>query len=378
MPTSVQKRIEDLVRISESTVWSRDPEAASQKTVDTLAEILGCKFACIHVFDSTGDSLFVIASHCASPANVITNTPLTLSTGRMLQMMTTHQPIFMDFLHPNPEDKIPRDTQGFKSAVSVPLLAGDEMLGMFTLVYDVDKRWTMQDTEYLLEVGRLLGVTVQHARIARKSADLHILLERKRLSGEIHDHLSQLVNTMNMGIETALLSYKEGNCDGVQHDLERIKQVGKEAARALRDELLSLRSPAGESEGLVEQIRQILERFEQQWNIGTSLQAEDGLEPLIVSTQMELQFMRILHESLANVLRHATASHVVVLLKGDQKRLIMQILDNGRGFEPEVVSPERLGLRIMRERAETLGGELTIESSSDSGTMVCVTAPRYA
>ncbi len=301
-----------------------------------------------------------------------------MTTGRMLHMMTTHQPIIMDFLHPNPADEMPSGSHEFRSAVSVPLLAGDDMLGMFTIVYKTQEHWSEQDIEYLLDIGRLLGIAVQHARIARKAADLEILLERKRLSGELHDHLSQLVNTINMGVETALLSWAECNTDRVRNDLDRIKSVSQEAARALREEMLSLRLPASESEELVQQVREYLTRFEKQWRIDTDLQVEDGLEPLIVSTQMELQFMRILHESLSNVTRHATASHVSVLLQSDRDRLRMQIHDNGRGFDPEAVSCERLGLRIMRERAESLGGELTIESSSGTGTVIRVNVPHYA
>ena len=118
--------------------------------------------------------------------------------------------------------------------------------------------------------------------------------------------------------------------------------------------------------------------FEMQWGIETDLQAEDGMEHLIVSTQMELQFMRILHESLSNIIRHATATHVSVLLQDDQDRLTMRIHDNGRGFNPDDVSSERLGLRIMRERAESLGGEITIESGSETGTTVRVDVPHYA
>ena len=88
-----------------------------------------------------------------------------MSTGRIPQMVSNHQLIFMDLLHPDP-------------AVSVPLMAGNDMLGIFSLSYIKQKTWTDQEIKYLLEIGRLLGVTVQHARIARKFADLEILLER--------------------------------------------------------------------------------------------------------------------------------------------------------------------------------------------------------
>jgi signal transduction histidine kinase len=85
---------------------------------------------------------------------------------------------------------------------------------------------------------------------------------------------------------------------------------------------------------------------------------------------MELQITRIPHESLSNVIRHATASHVSVLLQGNQDRFCIKIHDNGRGFNPDEVSSERLGLQIMRERAMSVGREFSIESSSEFGTSI--------
>jgi signal transduction histidine kinase len=69
---------------------------------------------------------------------------------------------------------------------------------------------------------------------------------------------------------------------------------------------------------------------------------------------------------------------VSVALEADQNRLCMQIHDNGRGFDPRVVPSERLGIRIMRERAGSLGGQLTIQSSEENGTTVRVDVPRSA
>ncbi|MBN1535439.1 MAG: GAF domain-containing sensor histidine kinase [Anaerolineales bacterium] len=375
MLTSVRNRLEDLVRISESTMWSRYPEAASQKMVDTLAKVFHCELVFIHLMDVTGDSLVKHVYHGVIPAHLSRDPRVSITTGRMLQMMKTHQPIIMDFLNPDPADSIPADTF-FRSAISVPLLADDDMLGMYSLVYSNYQEWTAEDIEFLLLIGRLVGISIHQAQIAQKATDLDILLERKRLCGEIHDNLSQLISSLNLGAEAALLSLAEGNSNQLKGDLERIRYSSQEADRTLREEMLSLRTPTNETEGLVPAIREYLKRFNQQWRIDTDLQVKEGLEPLFVSTHMELQFMRILHEAFSNVLRHATASKVSVQLDGNQNRLIFQIHDNGRGFDPETVSSKRLGLRIMRERAESLGGELTIGSGDNVGTTIRVEVPR--
>ena len=286
----------------------------------------------------------------------------------------------MDFVHPHPADRIPElaTKLGYRSAASVPLLAGDDMLGMYTIVYKRPQHLTERDIDYLLVIGRLLGVSVQHSQVSQKTVDLQILVERRRLSAEIHDNLSQLISSLKLGAETALLSWEEGDADAVHRDLERLESISLQTYQTLREEMLSLRTPADQTQGLIPEIRERLGCFERRWGIGTDLQVQDIPEPLVVSMQTELQLMRILNESLSNVLRHATASHVSVVLEGDQNRLCMQIRDNGRGFDTRVVPSERLGIRIMRERAGSLGGELTILSSEENGTTVQVDVPRSA
>jgi|GEM_PF-2944797 len=376
MPTSAQKRLKGLVSIGESLTWSRCPTAINQKTVDVLTEVFKCEYASVYLLAVSGDYLIQHVACGDLPNHVQSDNRISISTGRMLDMLTTHQPIVMDFLYPDPADRIP-DSVMFRSAASVPLLAGDDMLGMFTVVYAKHYRWSQQDIDYLLDVGKLLGVAVQHAQIARKNTDLEILLERKRLSGELHDHLSQLIGALNMNAETALLSWEQDDAERLRRDLERIRHTSQEAVRMLREEMLSLRLPVDETKGLIPQIRECIGLFEKQWRIDTDLQLEAGLESIVVSNQMELQFIRILHEALSNVLRHATASHVSVQLQREQNRLCMQVHDNGRGFDPEAVSSQRLGLRIMCERAESLGGELTIESSNGTGTTIRVDVPQH-
>lgn len=379
MPISVRKRLEALVKVGTSTVWSGFPEPVSQKMVDTLAKVLDCELACVHLFDVTGAYLIRSVTY-GDPSKYVPvgDMRVSITTGRMPQMMATHQPIVMDLLRPHPADQIPEILFEFKSAISVPLLAGEDMLGMYSIVYKRRQRWTKEDLDYFVDIGRLLGISVQHAQIAKKTADLDVLMERKRLCSELHDNFSQLIGSLNLGIEAAFLSLEEGNIHRLRRDLERIRHAGQEASRMLREEMLSLRTSIDETEGLIPAIRECLQRFEQQWGISTDLKVEEDLEPLFVSTQMKLQFVRILHESLSNVLRHATATHVSVRLQGNQNWLSMQIQDNGRGFDPETVSYEHLGLRIMRERAESLGGELSIFSSLGAGTTIRVNVPRYA
>lgn len=377
MPTSIQKQPQDLVKIYESTIWSRSPESVFEKTVKVLAEVLECDSVAIYLLDVTGGHLIASAALSSLRRQDLR---FSITEGRTLQMMQTHQPVIMDFQHLNPSDSIDRipENMNFRSGISVPILYGDIMLGAYMVFYTMYYNWTKQNIEDLLCIGRLLGAIAHQAQTARKTIDLEILIERKRLCGELHDNLSQMIYSLNLNSEAALLSFEENKIETMLRDLEKIHCIAQEANQMLREELLSLRTPSVETGTLIPGIREYIKRFGQQWGLETELQVKDGLEPLIVSTQVELQIMRILQESLMNTLRHATASRVSVVLQGDQNRLNMKIYDNGKGFDPDAVSSKRLGLQIMHERAESLGGKLNVRSGGEAGTMVCLEIPIHA
>lgn len=377
MPTSICKHTEDLINIFESTIWSRSPETVFEKTVKVLAGVLDCDSAAIYLLDVTGGHL--IASASLSSLR-IQDMRFSITDGRTLQMMQTHQPIIMDFQHRNPLDRLDRIPENieFRSGISVPILYGDIILGMYMIFYKMYHHWTKQDINELLVIGRLLGAIAHQAQNARKVIDLEILIERKRLCGELHDNLSQMIYSLNLNSEAALLSCEENKIDTLLMNLEKIKCIAQEANRMLREELISLRSPSMETDTLISEIREYIKHFRQQWGIETDLQVEDGLEPLIVTAQTNLQFMRILQEALINILRHSKASHVSVKLVGGIGRFIIEIQDNGHGFDPDSVSSNRLGLQIMRERAESLGGTLFVKSDRETGTIVYVELPIYA
>ena len=376
MTNSQQKEFDDLIRICETMAWFEQPQSVGQKTASVLVEALECDCVSIHLLDITGDYIIRWTTY-GEVHNVTPEQRYPKTTGRMLDILETHKPIITNLQHPDPIDQIPAGPMEFKVAISIPILVGDDVLGMYNLVYRDDRKFSEQYIDYLIGLGKVMGISVQHAMVARKTTDLEILLERKRLSVELHDNLSQLVSLLNIGAETALLSLDEGDMEKLRGDILRFQKGGQETARILREEMLSLRESSAETAEMVQEIKESLQRFEQQWAIQTDLQLEQGLEPLVVSKHIELQFMRILHEALSNVLRHAKASRVNVHLYMDADRLCMEIQDNGNGFDPEAVSHQRLGLRIMRERAASLEGNLTLKSNIGEGTSVCVDVQRY-
>ena len=163
--------------------------------------------------------------------------------------------------------------------------------------------------------------------------------------------------------------------DFVERGLEKMEALCGKTIRVFRDEMLSLRVPLDRTDEWTESIIPILSNFESEWGIKTTLEQDIANEPLSLNVITSMHLSRILRECLSNVVRHAQASRVVVSLHEDDSNLLMTVTDDGCGFDVGAVSPARFGIKIMHERADAIGGKLTIVSSED-GTVVRVYVPR--
>lgn len=374
------EKLESLTRICEAATWTASYEDVYERMALALATNLECDYANIYLLDVSGDNMTTYGSHSLVPnystadKTAVTSKPTML--GRLQRMIVNKQPIMMDYSNPHPCDQIPKEALegGFLAAITVPLIAADEAIGIYNLVYKRKKTWSESELAYLRAIGRLLGVSIHRAQMSRKVVQMQILNERKFLSSEIHDNLAQSVSSLKLGTETALMLLESGDIEAVRESLERLEGIGIQAVQLLREEMLSLRIPQSETQGLIPSITETLTMFKDRWAIETELIIEGNSEPG-VTVQTELQIMRIIHESLSNVLRHARASSVKVRLRQVGRRLHVEVSDNGKGFEVAAVSSERLGLRIMKERAESVGGVLTVESVPGKGTSIFLETP---
>jgi signal transduction histidine kinase len=126
--------------------------------------------------------------------------------------------------------------------------------------------------------------------------------------------------------------------------------------------------------GLQAGIEWLLEEFEARTGVRTRLEAPHAIGE--IGEEASIAFFRILQEALTNIMRHAHATQVTVIIERDEHALSMKVTDNGRGFEQENRPyPISLGLLGMRERAATLGGSTTVTSQPGAGTTVYVRIP---
>ncbi len=234
-----------------------------------------------------------------------------------------------------------------------------------------------------LDIGCLLmlrDVTEQkkiQAKIVEQQRALAMLHERERLARELHDSLGQVFAFINTQGQTIQRLLGRGNISTAQIYADRLVEVARDADMDIRESILGLRATLFEQR-FFSILEQYLARFEKNFNIRAELSkpgtiGDDTFKPLV-----EVQLLRILQEALTNVRKHANANSVRITFALNDSCVWVTIHDDGQGFDPagrhENVD-EHVGLRVMQERAEEVGGSMRVHSEPGQGTVVEVCIP---
>lgn len=209
--------------------------------------------------------------------------------------------------------------------------------------------------------------------LAASQREAGVASERARLARDIHDTLAQGFSSILL-LSRAGLPGSKGN-DRVLFD--QISQTAQENLDESRRVVLALTPGALEGAGLPAAIERQLERLGEQTAVRSGLHT-DG-DPVTLSTTVEVALLRFVQGALANVRTHSGADHVHVTITYEPEEVRVDVVDDGRGFDPATAGPRLdgsgFGLRAMRERLAELGGQLMIESAPGEGTALVATIP---
>ena len=232
-------------------------------------------------------------------------------------------------------------------------------------------------------IGRLLlflDVTDQRraeAQRLERQRTLAVIRERERLARELHDDLGQVLAFVNTQGQTARRLMARGEIAAADAQVARLVEVAQEADTDIRESILGLRVALPE-QGFFPALATYLEQYEKRYAIGTELNCPPTLGDDLFEPAVEVQLLRIIQEALTNARKHARARSVSVTFAAQDGCAQVAVQDDGCGFEPQDIfdaAPGHVGLRVMRERAEEIGGEFAVHSSVGQGTQIVVTVP---
>ncbi len=241
-----------------------------------------------------------------------------------------------------------------------------------------------------LTIGRLLtlrDVTERRraqALVQEQQRTLAMLQERERLARELHDGVAQVLAFMTTQGQTIHRLLARGEIAEADAHVGRLIEVAGEADTDLRESIHGLRA-AFDAQGLLATLATYLGQYEKRYDIQTTLRAPLSPGDVAIDPLAEVQLLRIVQEALTNARKHAHASSVCVTFIADDGHAQVTVRDDGCGFDPQAAAGSgldpsddprgRVGLRVMRERAEEAGGTLAVQSAPGEGTQVVVTVP---
>jgi signal transduction histidine kinase len=267
-----------------------------------------------------------------------------------------------------------------------PLAIGNQPLG-FLNVLSTQKSFFTSDRQLLIQsFTNLAAVAIQNNylfdSVRKGNEQLHALSqrlmkaqedERLHLSRELHDESGQLLAAMM--VQLGVLEHDATRSKEMAKRVQELKRITTDIQTNLHKLAVNLRPASLDHLGLVTTLQQYVADFSRQHGIKVDFEAV-GLERSRLPIEVETAVFRIVQESLTNVILHAKATRIDVLLSRRNGRLVAVVEDDGIGFMP--TSPdvgEHIGLFGMRERIEMLGGAFTIETAPGKGTTVKVEVP---
>jgi two-component system NarL family sensor kinase len=343
-----------------------------------VAELLGLRTAWIWLIDDSSPEPYLAAARNLPPA--LSDDPRRMDGSRYCYCLDTYKKgdlggaANVNVLTCSRLDGLVDGTGGLRYHASIPLYAGDKKLGVMNVASPQWRGLSPEDLQLLSTIGDLLAIAVERARLYDRSARLGAVEERNRLAREIHDTLAQGLTATGLQLESAeaLLDDASG-AQRAREPLSRALSLTRSNLDEARRSVLDLRAAPLEGRSLPEALKTLVDRWEAETGVGTRFKAINGGHPL--PPRVEVALYRICQEALTNVARHAGASRVTVRLVAtpDQVRLVVQ--DDGRGFDASHVRDDRHGLVGMRERADTIGGSLEVEGTTNGGTRIEITVP---
>jgi PAS domain S-box-containing protein len=278
-----------------------------------------------------------------------------------------------------------RGTDHALSLLGVPLIAGGKAIGIYVLHKNEAGFFTAEHVALAEAIAAMAAVAVQNAwlfeqvrlgseRLQTLSRRLVEIQESERLfiARELHDEAGQALTSLVVMLR--LVEQHAGQPELVRAHVADLDRGLQGVVEGLHRLAMALRPAALDHLGLEAAVRQNAEMVRERYGLVVQV------EPFGIETRLprnvETILYRIVQEALTNVVRHSGASRVDVVLQTRDGKVIVVVEDNGVGFSPsEPMEGEHIGLLGMRERAETLGGSLTIESRPGKGTTIVAEVP---
>jgi len=341
------------------------------KIVRAARSLAGARYAALGVPGEGGTfAEFVVAGLTAKEQAAIG--PLPRQHGMLAVMLREGKPLRLADIRKDPRFwGWPATHPELTDVLGVPIRDGDEVLGfIFAACKTVPGGFTERDERLVSLFAAHAAIALTNARLYERGRELSVLQERARLARDLHDAVSQKLFSVRAKARAAAILVERDPARAVE-EIGSVAELAGEAHAELRAVIEGLTPPELASGGLVSSVRAYAVLAGRTHGTEVVVRASDlpALEP-----RQNTAIYRVAQEAIGNALRHSGAEHVTVSLSGRQRAAVLEVSDDGAGFDSS--APQAgLGLTSMRERARSVGGRLTVFSAKGNGTRVRLSVP---
>jgi PAS domain S-box-containing protein len=254
--------------------------------------------------------------------------------------------------------------EGIQSWMWVPLEVRGTITGVAGVAHTGKSFFTVHHADLALSVANQAAITMINAELNKQAQNLAVLEERQRLARNLHDAVNQSLFSAGL-IAEVLPRLWEQNHEEAMQSLKDLRRLTRGAQAEMRALLAELRPTTITDSKLSDLLHLLGNALSGRTNIAVSVTASEEIT-LPVDTQ--ISYYRVCQEALSNVAKHSKASQVHIILKQEGTEVVLQIHDNGKGFDPNHSITGHYGLGMMRERAESVGAMFSILSKPGHGT----------
>jgi signal transduction histidine kinase len=377
--TRWSRQLETLHEIVRSIVEERDVNRLLTLVCERARELTTARLA-FAALVQPDDSLVIVA--CDGEAGIgesLVGERLDRETSKVGRVLGRGRSARVDSLLDDPDgNQDDARMIGARTGIYAPLIAHDGALGVIVAHDRLGANMRFSDADLrTLEIfaARAAVAVAMSQRVARDTVRRVVLAqeaERRRLALELHDETGQALTSILLGLKSIRAAPNE---DAAEEAEAGVRALVVQALQDVRALAVELRPSALDDFGLSAAIERLAQTFEERSGIRTSVDATLNER---LPAELETTLYRVVQEALTNVVKHARAEHVSILVARRDGRIAATIEDDGGGFDSDAVREDVLGLVGMRERLALVGGTFTIESTPGSGTTVSAHVPLVA
>jgi PAS domain S-box-containing protein len=357
---------ESLREVATVVTSSLDQQEVLATIFEQLRNVMHYDGACISLLD--GESLLLSKGVGVSNRYLDHRIPLTDGSPLVRVLQSNEPKAIADTEHSSEWQRWDKNG-AIRSWMGAPLATGESAIGLLTVDSCHPGAYKDEDVQILQTFADQAAIAIENARLYERAQTVAIDEERQRLARELHDSVTQSLYSLTLLSNGWGTMAEQGRLRDVVGCFKQLGEVSQQALKEMRLLIHQLRPPILEDVGIVGALQQRLDAVEQRVSVETRLFTKGNVNDL--PHDVEEQLFHIAQEALNNALRHAAATTITIWVRTENGHVSLSVHDNGIGFDPNMATAG-MGLANMRQRAEAIGGQMSISEAPVRGTTVNV------